>query len=442
MPKLALHFWIWLGLCLSASSVPVGTAPTVASDPTGCPALTPPDIPTVSNQVADQYIVSVNVTTGMAAHIKQLESFISTNQKWTGFYKFYSGQFDDLTLAFISSSTGVTGIERNQEIQLDDPPMPEDVDGDDVVPKSRRSIFRRWRDGASWHLARITQDVPVVPGAQGQGTTPDSKDWIYWAANNAGGLGVAIYVIDTGVFLTHNQFQGRASNGGVYPYLGGPANIIGVRMILMGTGGRRSGVANQASIVSIKVKDGWKFTICFGRRRQLGYSEAVTLFQSTAGLKGGIINLSVNINAVICETVGDAAGNHNLDICPKVWFCLAYSKLGPPYIGQQGGFSNFGSDFGRQCLIPHRNTVKRGTSMAVPMISGMIAAEIITPITMKEEIIRRRHEPTSGLVSDTMCLGSAVRILVERAHNDDIFEVPNALCSASFGRMGRNSRSS
>ncbi|KAJ7918525.1 hypothetical protein B0H13DRAFT_2435820 [Mycena leptocephala] len=137
MPKLALHFWIWLGLCLSASSVPVGTAPTVASDPTGCPALTPPDIPTVSNQVADQYIVSVNVTTGMAAHIKQLESFISTNQKCMKvnntiavqvdrpFYKFYSGQFDDLTLAFISSSTGVTGIERNQEIQLDDPPMPE-----------------------------------------------------------------------------------------------------------------------------------------------------------------------------------------------------------------------------------------------------------------------------------------------------------------------------
>jgi hypothetical protein len=125
-------------------------------------ALTPPDIPTVSNQVADQYIVSVNVTTGMAAHIKQLESFISTNQKCMKvnntiavqvdrpFYKFYSGQFDDLTLAFISSSTGVTGIERNQEIQLDDPPMPEDVDGDDVVPKSRRSIFRRWRDGASW----------------------------------------------------------------------------------------------------------------------------------------------------------------------------------------------------------------------------------------------------------------------------------------------------
>jgi hypothetical protein len=29
-----------------------------------------------------------------------------------------------------------------------------------------------------------------------------------------------------------------------------------------------------------------------------GISEAVTLFQSTAGLKGGIINLSVNINAV------------------------------------------------------------------------------------------------------------------------------------------------
>jgi hypothetical protein len=117
--------------------------------------------PPISNQIADQYIIVLNVTTDMALHVGQLQAFMSTNQNCMivkksivlqvdqPLFKFYSGKLDALALAFISNSPGVTSIQRDETRKMDDPPSSSDYSIAGLTGKSGRGIRRR-RVGTAW----------------------------------------------------------------------------------------------------------------------------------------------------------------------------------------------------------------------------------------------------------------------------------------------------
>ncbi|KAJ7920186.1 hypothetical protein B0H13DRAFT_1867818 [Mycena leptocephala] len=79
---------------------------------------------------------------------------------------------------FISNSPGVTSIQRDETLKMDDPPSSSDYSVTGLTGKSGRGIRRR-RVGTAWNLARITQDGPLVPGATGQGISDGSVDWTF-----------------------------------------------------------------------------------------------------------------------------------------------------------------------------------------------------------------------------------------------------------------------
>ena len=101
----------------------------------------------------------------------------------------------------------------------------------------------------SWNLQAISTQQPVG------GTDPNAMIYTY-TYNQAAGADVDIYIIDTGVYLEHSEFQGRASVGwtaqGLIPgdTHGHGTHIAGV------AAGRVLGVAKNANIISVKVLEG------------------------------------------------------------------------------------------------------------------------------------------------------------------------------------------
>jgi aqualysin 1 len=94
------------------------------------------------------------------------------------------------------------------------------------------------QEGAGWNLARITYRSFV---------NPIPTDYPY----DATGRGVKVYVIDTGVLLSHPEFEGRAvkgyGNNNIENCNGHGTHVAGV------VGSRTYGVAKEATIVSVRV---------------------------------------------------------------------------------------------------------------------------------------------------------------------------------------------
>ncbi|KAF9270949.1 hypothetical protein BGZ68_004541, partial [Mortierella alpina] len=94
----------------------------------------------------------------------------------------------------------------------------------------------------SWGLPRVSQrDVD------------NNADYLY---NDAAGEGVTAYVIDTGVFIEHNEFENRASWGANFIDGSEDTDENGHGTHCAGTiGGVNYGVAKKVSIVGVKVLD-------------------------------------------------------------------------------------------------------------------------------------------------------------------------------------------
>ncbi|KAF9179166.1 hypothetical protein BGZ51_007161 [Haplosporangium sp. Z 767] len=94
----------------------------------------------------------------------------------------------------------------------------------------------------TWGLARVSQR-----------NLNNNADYLY---NDAAGEGITAYVIDTGIYVGHSEFGGRASWGA--NFISGSADIDenGHGTHVAGTiGGTKYGVAKKANLVGVKVLD-------------------------------------------------------------------------------------------------------------------------------------------------------------------------------------------
>jgi subtilisin family serine protease len=204
-----------------------------------------------------------------------------------------------------------------------------------------------------------------------------------------------VYVIDTGIRITHNQFGGRAINGVNYVTGESATDLNGHGTHCAGTvGGTTYGVAKMATLVAVKVLSS------SGSGTLANVISGIDWSASNAASNSGRVNVlslslgsssSSTVNAAVARArnagsvVAVAAGNSNANACN-------YSPAGEPLAFTVGStavndarssFSNFGTCvdiFAGGTSITSAwytsdtaTSTISGTSMACPQVAGLAA---------------------------------------------------------------------
>jgi len=242
----------------------------------------------------------------------------------------------------------------------------------------------------SWGICRISHEGSVSSGVSG--------NYRYSSTHN--GAQTEVFVIDTGIHVTHNDFQGRARWGVAYADGGTFVDGNGHGTHCAGTvGGFLHGVAKQALLVAVKVLSaggGGTFADVIAgvvytcNNGEPGYAVG-SMSLGGAGSNAGLTNA---INA--CTDGGIlivvAAGNNNGNACGYTPAGIAsactvasseISGFEPQEFDARSSFSNWGTCC--DIFAPGRditsawigsntatNTIS-GTSMACPHVAGLVA---------------------------------------------------------------------
>ena len=333
-------------------------------------------------------------------------------------------------LKAVLDSPDVGHAEPNCRIRVDDP-----VRGDTGV----RAQVAATADAVPWGLDRIDARL--------------GRDGIFSAGENRG-AGVDIYVVDTGVLGSHQEFASQAGDGGsrVRPGwaagLGWPWAPDGVIEApapgTSGTGcsphgthcastaaGATLGVANDALIIPVQVLhcegDGFLGDVIAGLEWTMGQAATSgrpsVLSMSIGGGRSALMNAMVARAHREGLVVVAAAGNSNADACE-------YSPAGAAgaiTVGaidaadRRSSFSNHGpcvdlwapgSEVVGACASTDRDTcTMSGTSMACPHVSGAVAQlRALFPAASADEVVaallcHATANVLSGMTSRTNATG-------------------------------------
>merc|ERR1712179_792643 len=248
-----------------------------------------------------------------------------------------------------------------------------------------------------WGLARTSDDSLSPP------TNYDN----YLYTNT--GQGVTVYVMDTGIRLTHNEFSGRARHE--FDATGeGPGDGNGHGTHCASTvGGNTYGVAKDVSLVDVKVLSRFGSGSFAGVIAGVNYAAGTSArpkvgSMSLGGGRSQSVNDAVDAASNAGVTMVVASGNSNTDACnfSPASATEAVTVNSIQRGDQRSSFSNFGtcSDIfapGSNVLSAWigsntaTNTIS-GTSMACPHVAGQ-AAKLLqqspgsSPRTIKSELV-------------------------------------------------------
>ncbi|KAI0322110.1 serine protease [Amylostereum chailletii] len=179
-------------------------------------------------KTSGRHIITLKETVSKFEHLAHVTTSLAgesniTHGDWE-ILNGYAGVVDEAALEALRASPDIKAIEEDGVCQ-----------GGNVVAQNN----------APWGLQRISQDAPVRG-------SPNGLNFAYRFDDSAG-AGIDIYVIDTGINITHADFGGRARLGAVY---GSPQNFDGHGhgTHVAGTAaGKQYGVAKAANLIAVKV---------------------------------------------------------------------------------------------------------------------------------------------------------------------------------------------
>ncbi|TGZ76599.1 hypothetical protein EX30DRAFT_375359 [Ascodesmis nigricans] len=284
-----------------------------------------------------------------------------TNEYGLKKLKGYAGKFDKSTIDEIRNSPEVAYIEEDTYVYAN---------------------ALTTQTGAPWGISRVSQKA----------TSPSLSTYYY---DSQAGSGVNVYVIDTGILTTHNEFEGRASLGANFA-TGSNVDGNGHGTHVAGTiAGKTYGVAKKANVIAVRVLG------ADGSGTNSGVISGIQWAASDASSKGksnkSVANMSLGggkstaLNSAVASAVSTgltfvvAAGNDNAN-------AANYSPASEPSaitVGSttsgnaRSSFSNYGSVVdifapGSSILSTWigsntaTNTIS-GTSMASPHVAGIAA---------------------------------------------------------------------
>lgn len=280
----------------------------------------------------------------------------------------YTGYFLDSVIDLIRRDPNVAHVEK-----------------DSVVHANEFEVQK----GAPWGLARISHRAPLSLGSFNQ-----------YLHDSAGGEGVTSYIVDTGVFVDHTQFEGRAKWGATIPAGDEDADGNGHGTHCAGTiGSKDYGVAKSANLVAVKVlRSNGSGSMSDVVR---GVEFAAKAHQKAAkegkkGFKGSTANMSLGggkspaldlaVNAAVKSGIhfAVAAGNENQDAAntSPASAELAITVGASTISDSRAYFSNYGETV--DIFAPGLNILSTyigsdtstatlsGTSMASPHIAGLL----------------------------------------------------------------------
>jgi subtilisin family serine protease len=259
------------------------------------------------------------------------------------------------------------------------------------------------RSPPSWGLKRASQR-----------TLPMDDEYVY---PSSAGEGARVYIVDTGIYLDHQDFGGRAELGVTTNPDGGDEDCNGHGTHVAGTvGGTQYGIAKKATLIHVKVLG------CGASGSYAQVIEGIDWAVRDNAARGtrittGVINLSLGGGAA--QTVNDAvdaafaggifsavsAGNDNMqDACTTspAGANRAYTVAAADVNDNPASFTNIGS-----CVqiwapgvsitsayigSPTASRTLSGTSMAAPHVAGVAAlllaksSETLSPTDVAEQL--------------------------------------------------------
>jgi subtilisin family serine protease len=351
------------GIALALAPLAPATAATISDQAERAPLMGTD----IANRIADQYVVVLDNDASDAKVASARAAATAAGGEVLFTYghaiKGFAAKLPPAALAAVRASANVDYVEADASIQLD-------------LPASEVSDQTTQRN-PTWGLDRVDQkDLPL------------NNKYTY----NNDGTGVTVYVIDSGIRITHTQFEGRASHG-FDAVDGGPADDCnGHGTHVAGTvGSAKYGVAKKVSLVAVRVLD------CDGNGSFSGVIAGIDWVTEHAPLQA-IANMSLgapgrhsateqaiteSINAGVPYAI--AAGNDGVNACD-------YTPARTPRaitVGatDDGDWETWFSNYG-ECLdiwAPGQditstwntsdtatNTIN-GTSMASPHVAGVAA---------------------------------------------------------------------